>query len=160
MKPNHMQEIDWEQEHEEHIKKLQDNNFFIEAFYYYSMEIEGILQKGINYQEKWIENLLKKSKFNFKKNDPKALRDKPLGELIKIFGSYCRDEKLISRLNEFNSFRKKIVHHLSETSIDLINREAKEKNSKYYLLAGDLYKYYNEVLEKHIRHLKRQSKNK
>lgn len=145
----------WDEYIDPRIDRLTKNKFFLEAFYLYSSVIEHILQKAIEFQEEWIVRLLKKSKIRFVKTKPKDLKEKTLGQLIAIFSRYCDDEEIISQLNNFNSFRIKLVHRLLDHSIEDLNKEAQRKQITYNELVSKLSRYNVMILEKEIRSNKR-----
>ncbi|HMP28249.1 MAG TPA: hypothetical protein PKD85_01530, partial [Saprospiraceae bacterium] len=90
------------------VDRLLDKEFFIEAFFHFSTTIEFMLQELITKQEEWIAHTIKKSQLSFK--GTKKVEELTLGQLIKIFSRYSNDDVLISKLNDLNAFRKKIVH--------------------------------------------------
>lgn len=147
--------FDWEDDLDKRVDKLVKNKFFLEAFYLYSAELESILQKAVEHQEDWVEVLLNKSKLKLIKNNQAKLKEKTLGELISLFARYCNNEMLISRLNDFNSFRKKIVHYLSRSPIEITNEQAKKRRISYYQLVSELHEYNIDILTKHNRRLRR-----
>jgi hypothetical protein len=110
-RPQKFMEIDkrfkhWDYHIDPRIEDLESKGFFLESFVLYSVTLEFCLQNSIKYQELWIKNILSKSKVAFKKTE--KIEEKTLGQLIGIFSNYCSDGGLISKLNEFNSIRKKL----------------------------------------------------
>lgn len=141
----------WEEHVDPRIDELTENKFFLEAFYLYAAVIEHTLQKTIGFQEEWLARVLKKSKLGFVKTKKKDLEEKTLGQLIGIFARYCNDEEIISKLNEFNSMRTKLVHHLLDYSIENLNKETQKKQTTYHELVSRLSNYNVMILEKIIR---------
>ncbi len=140
----------WEKSIGPRIEELEDRGFDLEAFYLYSATIEFMLQSTIENQEKWIKHLVSKSKLRFEGITEKKLLEQPLGVLIKIFAQYCDDKQLISKLNEFNSFRKIITHRLLNNPIESLNDKAKQKRLTYYSLIKKLAEYNLFMIQKQI----------
>ncbi len=138
------------------IEGLHKNNFYLEAFYLSSAVIEHTLHLTILFQEEWIAKLLKRYKIKFELNSSEKLKEKTLGQLISIFAKYCDDDELISKLNDFNSFRKRTVHYLLDNSLEDLNLEAKNKSLLYLELVSKLNRRSIRFLKKHIKQLKRQ----
>ena len=119
-------EKNWDEYIEPRIKVLQKNGFDLESFYLCSATIEHSLQCAIQLQEEWIAKVVTRSKLKFEKTDTKKLEGMTLGQLILLYSRYSNDQKLISQLNQFNSLRIKFIHKLLDTSIQILNEEAKK----------------------------------
>ena len=149
----------WDTSIDPRIEELERRGFYLEAFYFYSATIEFQLQEAIGYQEEWLNHLAKKSSMSFIPTPVKTLQEQSLGLLIKIFSRCCDDTKLISELNEFNSFRKTITHRLLNNTVESLNAEAKSKQTKYYKLVIKLAKYNIFLINKRMVSSKRKQRN-
>lgn len=148
----------WDAHVDKRIQDLISKGFYLETIYVYSATIEFVLQESIRYQEEYLLRLLKKSNLGFKKTDAKKLSEKSLGQLIQLFGCYCKDSLLISKLNEFNSFRKKVVHYLLDHSVSNLNEEAKKKQALYYELVSKVSRYNLAIIDKNLSAINRKNK--
>lgn len=135
----------------ERIDLLKKEGFHLEAFYYYSVEIEYLLQKIILEHQNWLNHVVKRSGYHYENLTEKEIQKLSLGQLIKQFSKHCTNKALIEKLNAFNSFRVKHVHHIHDYSINTMNNQAKAKTVEYYKLAIKLNRYYTNLLKKIIR---------
>jgi|GEM_PF-4855763 len=133
------------------IEQLKKNSFHLEAFYLYSATIEHCLQDAVILQEELLDRLAKRSGLKYKQSGEKTIREKTLGEVIKYFSKYDDDPALVSRLNAFNSLRKKVVHKLLDNSLEQLDKEVKSKYREYSDLVRDLCKYNVRLLDKTLR---------
>lgn len=149
----------WRNEINPRIEKLETNGFYLEAFFLYSAMLEFLLQETISSSEDWIAHLLSKSSFEFKKYEKKELEKLTLGQLIGIFTRYCKDKKLILKLNDFNSLRINFVHHILAEDPTQLNLRAKKHAVDYYELVLILGTYSSKIIKKLTRKLKSEIKN-
>ena len=152
---NPAREINWDKEIAPRIKNLVTADFYLEALYLEAATVEQILRNTIENQEEWVESLLIQSGLSFHRISQKELEERSLGELISLFSRFSKDTRLISELNDFNSLRKTIVHHLLDYSIEQLNKLAKNKQPKYNQLLAKIYRHDVELSEKFIRKYKR-----
>jgi len=148
-------EKNWDNQLEPRIKFLREEGLYLEAFYLYAATIEHALQINISHHEDWIEHVLKRSSIQFKKYTIERLREKTLGQLIELFSRYHGDARLISELHAFNSFRKKIIHHILDHTIEQLDSEAKSRDIPYYRLVAKLYRLSYKLSTKFLRVYKR-----
>jgi hypothetical protein len=109
------------------------------------------------FQQDWINNLVNKSGLKYKKVELKKLESKTLGELISMFDvHYCKDNQLVDKLNNFNSFRVKVSHKILSHNILKLNNEAEKYYTTYNDLIANLCRYNMFLIGKNLR----KSKNK
>ncbi len=146
---------EWDKQIDPRIDSLRKDGYYLEAFYLFSNTIEFILRRSILLQESWIFNILIKNGLSFKRISVKELENKTLGDLINSFSRYSKDTQLISKLNNFNSFRIKIIHKVLESDITKLNREADAFYLKYNEIVSKLCRFNMLLLSKEIKRINR-----
>lgn len=146
----------WDKQIDPRIDSLRKDGYYLEAFYLFSNTIEFILRGSILLQESWILNISKRSGMSFKKTSVKELEKKTLGDLINLFSKYSSDTNLISKLNNFNSFRIRIIHKILKSNISKLNTEADAFYLKYNEIVSQICRYNMSLIGKQIKKISRQ----
>ncbi len=125
----------------EFLNGLFSQGLYVEAFLYYSLEMEEKLKLSIRICEMFTLRTQKSSIKNVFKNKSHSDQikfnnnlEKPLGPLIDRFALNCNDKKLILELREFNKLRRKVFHKLLSEDRDKINQEIQDKLPIFYNL--------------------------
>ncbi|MEN9921075.1 MAG: hypothetical protein RLZZ517_53 [Candidatus Parcubacteria bacterium] len=119
----------------ERLKTLLLNEFYVEAFLYYALEVEDKIKYAIECQEIAVSLALKQ--YNLKFEDKKD-KETPLGELIVRLERYNKNKQLLDELKQFNLLRKKIFHKLLKEDRKKINSEIKKQLPSFYRLVFEL----------------------
>jgi hypothetical protein len=147
----------WDEQIDPRIESLRKDGYHLEAFYLFTNTVEFILRSSILLQESWIFNCIKRSGLSFKRNSVGDLEKKTLGDLINLFSRYSNDTQLIGKLNNFNSFRIKIIHKVLKSDIAKLNIEASASYVKYNEIVAKVCRYNMSLVGKQISRLNRQT---
>lgn len=121
------------------IKKLENNNLYLEIFFIFS----GLLERELKDLIEIYEGLIPKEFRNQDKIQfsPKNFIDKEglsLGKLKKYFSVYCPNKTLLKEIEIFSKLRNKAIHKIFDEDIEALEKEIKNYLPKFYKLMFQL----------------------
>lgn len=124
---------------EKRIKKLADNDLYLEIIFLFSGLLEKELKDLIEIYEKLIpKEFVDQDKIQF---SPKNFIDKDnlsLGKLKQYFSVYFSNKAVLKEIEIFNKLRIRVIHKIFDENIKNLEKEIKNYLPRFYRLMYQL----------------------